>query len=51
MNINWWALMIISYWLSAGLACIGVKSADPITIAFLSTILTGVFYIFHKLWS
>jgi len=45
-EVNWWALTIISYWLSAGLASIGVKNDTPIMVAFFSTIVTAVCWIF-----
>jgi len=43
--VNWWPVVIIAYWISAGIACLGVKDSVPISVAFIATIITGIAYL------
>ena len=42
MKINWWALSGMIIWIGTGIACIGVKSCEPLEYAMTASVFLGI---------
>lgn len=43
-NIDWFAITIIAIWLISAVACFATRNADPLIVAFITTIVSGFGY-------
>jgi len=42
MKVNWWALSGMVIWIGTGIACIGVKSCEPLEYAMTASVFLGI---------